>query len=196
MPRSMTAEMRDATRAGLVYPSIFIEATFASGPVYVWTGYAAVDWNGHTWQGLGKLVGVSPIEEGTGVEAKGITLNLSGIDVDLLELVLGEFQLDAPVVCWLGLWSVESGGSGFINSPVVIWAGRMDQPTINISAETATISINCESPLMQMNVAVDRRLTNDDQQLDYPGDRGLEFVNGIVERTIYFGRTPNSTNNV
>ena len=46
-----------------------------------------------------------------------------------------------------------------------------------------------------MNVAVDRRLTNEDQHLDYPGDRGLEFVNSIIDTMVYWGRTPSSTNN-
>jgi hypothetical protein len=69
----------------------------------------------------------------------------------------------------------------------------MDQPTIDVDGTTATIAINCESRLLDMNVAVDRRYTNEDQQLDHPGDRGLEFVNSIQEVVIYWGRSPSSS---
>jgi len=48
---------------------------------------------------------------------------------------------------------------------------------------------------VEMNVAVDRRYTNEDQQLDYPGDRGMEFVSSIQDVTIYWGRTPSNINN-
>ena len=44
-----------------------------------------------------------------------------------------------------------------------------------------------------MNVAVDRRYTDEDQQMDYPGDLGFQFVNGIQEAQIYWGRSPSST---
>jgi hypothetical protein len=72
----------------------------------------------------------------------------------------------------------------------------MDQPTLDVTGVAASIAINCENRLVEMNVAVDRRYTDEDQQLDYPGDRGFEFVNGIQEAQIYWGRTPSSKNNL
>ena len=78
----------------------------------------------------------------------------------------------------------------------ISWAGRTDQPTIEMDGSTATISINCENRLVEMNVAVDRRLTNEDQQLDHPGDRGLEFVASIQDVQVYWGRSPSSHNNM
>ena len=47
-----------------------------------------------------------------------------------------------------------------IASPITVWRGLLDQPTIDVSADTASISINCESRLIEMNVAVDRRYTD------------------------------------
>ena len=190
MPRTLSSSFLAATQATLLRPALFIEAHFISGPPYVWSGFGSITWNSQTWTGIGTLGSVSTIEEGSTVEAKGITLTMSGIDATLLADVLGEFQVGLPAIVSLGLF--DSTGA-LIADPVTSWSGRMDQPTIDVDGTTATIAINCESRLLDMNVAVDRRYTNEDQQLDHPGDRGLEFVNSIQEVVIYWGRSPSSS---
>jgi hypothetical protein len=79
---------------------------------------------------------------------------------------------------------------------VCCFSGKMDQPTIDVTGPLATIAINCESRLVEMNVAVDRRWTNEDQQLDFPGDLAFQFVNGIQDAQIYWGKSPSSVNNL
>ncbi len=192
MPRTASAAMVAALQASILCPAIFVEANFANGPVYVWSGYGSVTWNGQTWQGLGSLGSISNIEEGATVEAKGMTLTVSGVDPALLSDVLTDFQVGLPVTVWLGLF--DASGS-LLADPIVSFAGRMDQPTISMSGEIATIGINCESRLLDMNVSVERRYTDADQQLDYPGDLGFGFVNSIQDVTIYWGRHPSSLNN-
>jgi hypothetical protein len=193
MPRSITTDQLAALQASGLLPAFFVTATFRTGPIYVWTGFGSIAWGGHTWLGIGTLGAISVIEEGSTVQAKGITLTLSGINAALLADVLTEFQLGAPVAVYLGLFS---GGRTLIGDPIPSWAGSMDQPTIDVAAESAVISINCESSLLDMNIPVYRRYSNEDQQLDFPGDKGLEFVSAIQETTIYWGRVPNNQNNV
>jgi hypothetical protein len=177
----------------MLRPALFVEANFTSGPIYVWSGLGLITWGGHEWVGIGSLGSVSTVEESSTVEAKGVTLTLSGIDATLLEGILDEFQVGLPVLVTLGLFN-EAGV--LIADPVLAFAGQMDQPTLEVNGTAATISINCENRLFEMNVAVDRRYTNEDQQRDYPGDRGFEFVSSIQEAQIYWGRTPSSTNNL
>jgi hypothetical protein len=193
MPRAMTADYLAAIQSAALRPALFVEANFTSGPIYVWSGVGSITWGGHTWTGLGSFGNVSMIEEGATVEAKGITLTLSGIDPTMLTGILDEFQVGLPVIVSLGLF--DAAGA-LIANPVGCFVGQMDQPTLDVTGTSATISINCESRLIEMNVAVDRRYTNEDQQRDYPGDRGLEFVNSIQEAQIYWGRTPSSVNNL
>ena len=82
------------------------------------------------------------------------------------------------------------------NCPETFFARDKSQATIDVAGQSAVIGINCESRLLDMNVPVYRRYTNEDQQIDHPGDRGFEFVSAIQETTIYWGRVPNSQNNV
>jgi len=71
----------------------------------------------------------------------------------------------------------------------------MDQPEVNVSAQSATITINCENRLIDMNVSVARRYTSDDQNQDFPGDLGMNFVAGLQVAAVNWGRLPSSINN-
>ena len=193
MPRPMTTAYTVAVTSAMLRPALFVEAHFVTGPIYVWTGLGTIEWNGQTWIGIGTLGTVSTIEEGSTVEAKGITLTLSGIDPTLIADVLGEFQVGLPAIVTLGLF--DDTGT-LIPDPVCCFSGKMDQPTIDVSGPTATIAINCESRLVELNVAVDRRWTNEDQQVDFPGDLAFQFVNGIQDAQIYWGKSPSSVNNL
>ena len=195
----MSSAMLTALQAPVLRPALFLMATFNDSgtleTVYMWTGLGSITWNGHTWQGLGSLLEISTAEEGATVEAKGIAFTLSGIDVTSLADALQEFQVGLPVQIWLGLFDAGSPPS-LIPDPITTWAGRMDQPTVEVGGETASIAINCETRLIEMNCGVERRYTHDDAQLDNPGDMGFSFVNGIQEITTSWGRIPSSTSNV
>jgi hypothetical protein len=193
MPRPMSSAMLAAIQAQHLRPALFVQMQFMTGPLYVWSGTGSVTWNGHTWLGVGTLGTISTIEESGTVEAKGVTLTLSGIDPAMLADALQEFQTGAPVAIYLGLF--DSGGS-LIANPVTSWAGRMDQPSIEVGGDSAVISIACENRLIEMNVAVDRRYTATDQSIDYPGDLGFNWVLSIQEQNIYWGRVPSSSNNL
>lgn len=190
MPRPMTTAYATAVVASVLKVAVFVKQQFVSGTIYVWSGIGPITWNGQTWLGLGNLGKISMIEEGTNVQARGIVLSLSGIDPTFLAAALGEFQQELPVTVYLTLFD---GTGNIIDAPAVAWAGMMDSPVIQVDGTTATISIACESRLVEMNVPVDRRYDQEDQNLFAPGDLGMQFVNGIQEVTINWGSIPSKT---
>jgi hypothetical protein len=130
------------------------------------------------------VLSISAIEEGGTVSARGIAVGISGIDVSLLYDVMTDYQLGGPVAVYFG--ALDSSGA-LIPDPVQAWTGRTDKPTLRIDGTTASIEINCETRLIDMNVPIDRRRTSDDQQQSYPGDLGFSFVDGLQECTITMG---------
>lgn len=188
----MSSDMLAALQASQLNPALFVELHFVTGVAYLWSGSGTISWNGHSWLGVGALGSVSTISEGATVEARGIALTLSGIDTAILADVVQEFQTGAPALVYLGLF--DSGGT-LIASPITSFSGRMDQPTIDVGGDAATITINCESRLLEMNVAVGRRYDPVDQALDFPGDEGFKFIPGVQERQIFWGRIPSLVNN-
>ena len=190
--------MLDALSSPLFYPVLFVQLTFSNETIYLWSGIGTTTFNGQTWSGIGGLLGVSATEDSSKVEAKGILVSLSAIDATLLPEALQYVQLGLPVIVYLGLSSgapITEGGT-LVSSPVVAWSGRIDQPTFTISGDTCNLSIACENRLVDMNVSIERRYTNDDTQSLNPGDLGCSFVATTNERTLYWGGFPSSTNDL
>jgi len=185
-----TGALLTALQSGSLQPAVFVQIQFASATVYMWTGIGSVTWNGHTWTGLGSLLNFLPIEEAATVEARGIVIQLSGLDATLFADCTQEFQLGLPVTIYFTAYS--SPGT-LIATPIVAWTGRTDQPTFEISGASVTINLACENRFLDMNVACDRRHTNEDQQAIYPGDTVFQFVNGIQDLTLYIAGQANTT---
>ena len=173
-------------------PSLFVQIQFAPDTVYLWSGRGSVAWGGHTWRGMGLLLELTAAEDAATVEARGIAITLSGLDPVRFAECRDEFALGMPVTVYLGLWS----GGELIPSPIPVWSGRTDQPVFEVGPDVVTVTMACENRLADMNVAVDRRLTNQDQQMDWPGDLGFQFVDALQEQTLWWGTMPNTTNNI
>ena len=77
---------------------------------------------------------------------------------------------------------------GFLN-PFTIFDGIMDKMDIQDSGETATITVHCESALIALQNAKERRYTSEDQKIDFPNDLGLDFVPSIQDLNIVWGRS-------
>lgn len=190
----MSSAMLSAISAPILYPAIFVNIGFASGPAYVWSGVGSMTWNGNTYTGVGDLGSISVIEEASSVEAKGIEVSLSGIDPTMLADALEEHQLGLPMVVYLALY--DAPGGSIIASPLIAWQGRTDQPTITISGETATISIRGESRILDQSIAPGYRYDNDTAQIFQNGELGFLATSAIQEMTINFGVASIATQNI
>ena len=113
MSRPITAGMLGAIQASQVLPAIFVQATMASGTVYLWSGPGSVVWNGQNWQGVGSLLNISTVEEKAEVRATGISITLSGIDSPLLTDVLGGSSFGA-----------FSAPGTLIANPITVWSAK------------------------------------------------------------------------
>jgi hypothetical protein len=193
VPRNVTSNYLLALQEGYLFPCILVEIYFATGPVRVCTAYQGQILNGNLYTGVGSMLEVSTIEDGSSIQARGVSVSLSGIDPTLLPATLTEFQVGLAATIYLGLFGGE--GLSLVNDTVIAWQGRTDQPTITVDEKTATISINLESRLMDMNVPVPYRYTNQDQQLFAPGDKGFSFVNSIQSIPLYWNTTSVSSGN-
>ena len=178
MARSLTAGMQTELAAAAKRPVILYEGEFADGFVRFWSGVGTKTWNGETWTGAGWLGGISPIVETGGVKAKGMTVTLSGVPSDLISTVLGQSRRTLPGRLWLGFLDASDN---VIADPFKCFEGRLDRPVIEDGAETATISIAYENRLIDLEHPRVRRFTAEDQQIDYPGDKGFDFVPACQE---------------
>ena len=90
----------------------------------------------------------------------------------------------------------HSGMGGEINvsndfvlfEPFTLFNGQMDKMNIEDTGETANVSINCESKLISLQDPRVRRYTLEDQKLNFPNDKGLEFIPSLQNKDITWGR--------
>jgi len=76
-----------------------------------------------------------------------------------------------------------------VADPAIAFAGRLDVPEIDDNGQTATITISYESRLVDLERPRERRYTHEDQQIDYSGDLGFEYVAAIQEWNGVWGRS-------
>ena len=171
--RSLTGGVVTEIDEPLVRPVFFAEIVYESSTLRLWTGYGLKNWDGHPWDGAGHLAGISNVVETTEMRAEGITLSLSGIPSGYIASALGDSRQGLPVKVWFGL--LDATGA-VIADPYNSFSGRLDVPSIEDTGITATITLQCESRLVELRKKSTRRYTDSDQQEEYPGDLGMQYV--------------------
>ena len=177
----LTLQASAAATAPVVAPVILCELDFASGPFRVWTGLGGLSWAGLTFAGIGDLGAMSEVEETVELRAVRLTLTLSPVPQDVIDIALAErsFRLRQARL-WLALLDAEGA---FVADPFPLWAGIMDTMEVVDGAEPR-VALTCESRLVDLERAEVRRYTDPDQQAEYPGDRFFEFVPALQEAEI------------
>ena len=207
MARDIFPTLLQALEAPEITPFFAVDLMFGSSPLYMWSGYGDFvrEDTGNTYLGAGQLLNISTVEETTEIQAVGANFTLSGIPSSFLSLALQEpYQgrecriyfgvlidgslatqgLDTITTQFGDLIVLQSGTQGFLE----IFSGEMDQMNIVEAADTATISVSAENALIKLERPVVRRLTNTDQKSRYPNDKGLEYVAGLQDKEIFWGR--------
>jgi hypothetical protein len=182
--RDITTDVGNAASAAVVRPAFFVHLALDSGDVRVWSGAAEYELDGETYQGVGHLGGISPVEESTRVTARGIELSLSGIDSAMLSITLAERYRGRRVTIWLAFFDADFAP---IADPVQHFSGFLDTMSLHDDGDTSTITITAESRLIDLERPRESRLTNEEQQRLYPGDIGLEYVAGLADKALPWG---------
>lgn len=184
MSRTLTTAVATATEAEVCSFVIFVELDFASGFVRACNANVSLDWNSYTWSGVGNLGSIQTIEEVADLEAKGVSLQLSGIPSAMISRALGEHYQGRSCKIWVA--PLDPTNHTAIPDPVLVFSGRMDTMQIELG-EQARISVTAESRLADWDRPRIRRFNNADQKTEYVTDSGFEFVEQMVEKEIRWG---------
>lgn len=181
--RSLSNDMTTEVSASQLAPIILVSLSFST-PVNLWSGYGTITYSGTGYLGIGTLGTVSPVEETTDLAARGISMQLSGVPTAMIAIALSENYQGRP--CSVMFAAMASDGT-LVSTPVTVFSGRMDVMSINDDGQTATIGMNAENKLVDFRRPREVRYTDEEQKSLYPSDKGLEFVNAIQEKEIYWG---------
>lgn len=153
-----------------------------------WWGFGTILWDGQSWYGTGNLGRISTLEETTEIRATGAVLQLSGIPADLITAVSSTPVQGNVAKIYVGF--LDEDFQGLIADPHPIFSGTIDTVEITDGGDTATITINVENDIRDLERVRTRRYTDSDQQSRYPGDKGLEYVPSLQDKQSVWGRAP------
>ena len=184
MARDLPTSFGAAAAAASISPVFLVELQWPTGTARAWNGYGDIVFGGNTYTGTGHLGTLSPIKESRDGAANGVQLRLSGIPSSLVALALADDTQGQPAKIHFGLLNASAG---FTVDPYLIFDGVIDICPIEDDGTTATITINLEKELIDSR-ARGRRYTDEDLQIEYPGDPGLEYVAGLQNKEITWGK--------
>lgn len=185
MSRDLTSGMIGEVTAAALRPVVLVKAEFDSGDLLLWSGIGQITHNGDIYTGAGNLLNISEVSETTSIEAQGATFVLSGIPSAIISLALNEDYQGRAISMYFGCLS-DLGA--LVADPVLMFKGTMDVVQIDDSGDTATVSVQAENRLIDLRRSMVRRYTPEDQKQDFPADKGLDFVAGLQEKEIVWGK--------
>ncbi len=184
MGRDLLTAFKNEVDGLSVNPAIFVRFEFADGNLNLWSGYGDIVWNNAIFVGSGNVLAVDRIEETQDFRATSVSFGLNGINSALIASALTANYQGRPAVMW---FAVLNENRVLISEPYQLFKGRMDIISFADNGETADFNIKCESNVVDIRKARERRYTPEDQKIEYPEDLGLDFIPKIQDIEIVWG---------
>jgi len=206
MSRDVTQTTLNLLDDSVIYPFFAVELLFDGEEVLrLWTGQGTLVYQGVSWFGTGNLLQIDTIEETSEIAAKGATVTLSGVPSEVLSLALSEPYQGRQAKIYLGTFSkgqllqedfayilLQDGGKIFLEDRKTdlteVFAGYMDQMNIEESEGGSTVTLTIENKLIDLERPRTARFTNAYQKYLYPNDKGLEFVEDLQIKELFWGK--------
>lgn len=160
-----------------------IQLDFASETMRVWTGFGSITAGAQTWQGLGRFGSVSNLDLSPNLSAEPVTLTLSGVDPANIAKAKDQ---SAEVNGRRAIINFQFFDENWapLDAPYPIFVGIMDQMKIHINADEARVDLTLEQVILNKHRPPYGNYSYHDQTGRFPGDRGLERMAYLVNKTV------------
>lgn len=184
-PETIQAHLAGRT----VRASFLVLFDFVSRPMRVWTGAGKITSGGNDWWGLGSLASISGLEQAVNGEAPETTFVLSGINSEIVSVARDEFEAEAKDRLAKVLLQFHNDHDDqpleLFDAPYSIWAGRMQTARFELQGPSKrVITVNAESLFSLRSRPAFSQYTDADQQARFEGDKGFEFVPGLINKIV------------
>ncbi|AMU90538.1 hypothetical protein ATM17_16060 [Sphingopyxis macrogoltabida] len=183
-----------ALGGGKVECAELVHFDFTTQPMGLWNGGGILRTNdARLWSGLGTLGSMSGIEQAVNGEAPESAFTLSGIDADVLRLSRQEFEPECKgrivrvLIQFFGIDDpADPGNQRPLDNPFPIHASRILGATFTVDQENGerAVTLSGESLFSLRSRPKYAMYTDRDQQRRFPGDKGFEFVQAIVNKVL------------
>lgn len=166
-----------------------VDLDFTSGTIRYTSSPIKITVDGNMYTAYGNLVDIGTMTESESNSAEKMTLKFTVVNNAMLALCLGNIDnyRGKAVRIYFQLMTDRFVPDG---APVRRWSGYMDKVQVTRQrsdpdggASSGKIEIVCSrAGMARARNYQGRRLTNTQQQQRYPGDRGLEYLQALIEQ--------------
>jgi hypothetical protein len=165
--------------------TLLVDLDFETGPLYVTTFSSPIVANAHTYTAVGNLLSVSEFRESEVLSTDKLTLKVSLVNTAMLATTIGPASVyrGRTVKIYIQLLNDKWVP---VEAPILRWVGFMDKVRINRQPSQTgpgqgNIELICQrAGLARFRNSVGFRMTHAQQQVDYPGDMGLEYTETLL----------------
>lgn len=183
MVKTLSTNNSNVLNDDVLRPIFFLKLEFPSGTVYLNSSDRNITWGGNDYLGSGTIGTLSDIEETSELQANGIKFTLTGIPSTYVSIALTTEYQGSAATEYLGFFNDTYG---LVDDPFIIFVGKVDTMALSLS-NTATIELDIENRLIDWERPRVSRFTNEEQQNLHSGDKGLEFVDSVAEKELFWG---------
>lgn len=209
MSRDMSEDLKALFGESKVYPFFAVEMLFDNNQTLrLWTGLGTLRVDDIDYTGTGSLLNISNIEETAEISAAGATLTLSAVPEEVISLALQEPYQGRRCKIYFGSIDRdnvtgniltedsffilrEDGEKIFLEGLSVyaeVFSGYMDTLDFVDTGESSTLELNATNKLVDLERPRVARYTSAYQKTRFSGDKGLDFVESLQDKIVYWGR--------
>jgi hypothetical protein len=212
MTRDVPTGLVNLLENEVVYPFFAIKLNFDEAPIYLWTGVGTLNLDGVDYLGMGNILSMTDVDEGTDMSVRSATLVLQGVSAELIALALTTPYQGRFCTIYFGaingfgpagsLLTEETSVKSFLLQEngfkidlegdvfyTNVFEGYMDTMDIDENITAPTISLTIVNKLVDLERARVARFTSAYQKSKYPQDKGLDYVESIQEQELIWGRS-------
>lgn len=187
--RDISSGFETAALAPILRPCFLFEGDFIGGFVRVWDGVGPLAWGDLVFDGVGTLGMISSSEETDELKSSPMIVSLSGVPPAQIGFALAEVAKSRFRRATVYIGAIDDAGQ-LVDDPYQWFSGRIDECDIEDGGADATIKITINHELVDLERPVTIRYDDAQQQRDFPGDLGLQYMVGLQNKTLKWGETP------
>lgn len=184
--RTISGTNLAALSAAQVARAYLLRLDFPSEVIGLHGGVGEYTFGGVTYRGMGRFTGgISTVSEGSDAKPRGMTFELTGLDLELLSKVQGEVCAGRDADLFMLLFNAVTFEP--LTTPYTVWSGLMDTLSYRIDVGAFDLQLACESRLVKLGRRNTRRRTNADQQARFPGDLFFQYTDQLRYHKVQIG---------
>lgn len=172
MARPITWRMAQALKDGAPLAVLAI-VDHPDAVVYFWTGIGTLEYGGHAFVGLGRMVKIAPVGQISALQIQELEISFSGIPAERATWLSDNIRNRSATA---SLAALDQRGR-VVPDPIPIVDALLDYQEFKLDDDgSASITLNAQTGFYTLERAVDEVWSTEDQQTRFPTDVGLDLV--------------------